>query len=107
MRQVARSARRGRVRGRMVRERCGGEASLLLHLTRASVPVGDKAVWRAHDAAVGDDGRDEFRGRHVKGGIVDGDSGGRDPGATPLADLVRIAVLDRNVSAGWRGGIDR
>src|SRR5437868_7379619 len=56
-------------------------------------------VRRAGDAAVCDDGGDEFVGRHVEGGVLDGDAFGGETLVAYVCDLARVALLDWDLLA--------
>src|SRR2546421_9777034 len=57
-------------------------------------------VRRAGDAAVCDDGGDEFGGRHVEGRVLDGDAFGGEALLAYVRDLARVALLNWYLLAG-------
>src|ERR1019366_10329327 len=63
-------------------------------------------IGRSQDAAFGDDGGDIFGGRHVEGGILDGDAVGRDLNSVDVRDLAGAALLDWDEVAGSGRGVD-
>src|SRR5947209_1964439 len=56
-------------------------------------------VRRAGDAAVCDDCGDEFCGRHVEGGVLDGDAFGGEALVAYVRDLARVALFNRDLFA--------
>ena len=80
-------------------------------LTRAARRARDEqrrclAARRSEHAALGVDGVDEARGRHVERWVAAADTIGDDDSAADVRDLVAGALFDRDLRASRRAQID-
>jgi hypothetical protein len=82
----------------------GGEFGL--GLGRVGCAANGFAEGRAQDAVFGDDCGDVLRGRHVKGGVLDGDAMRGDLAAIDVGDLASAALLNGDQVAGGGFGVD-